>query len=357
MIDGKPGPSARAGTEDHRTLLDLMDAWSRIGRSGFGNVRGTGGIAAARGYVVMKQTFEIADRQLAACADGQGRIVVYSNPSESERRFLVEELRIDDHTLASALDPDELSRVEFEDDYIALIYKRPKNYSTLGHQLVFGVSSIGVFLFPDRVRIVTPEESPVFEGPIRQRVSSLPSVVLRLISRAVSHFREHLRAINMVSDELQGEINRSMDNKHLIAMFSLEKSLVYYVSALHSNAALLEKLRLNASKIGFTAEDLEMLDDLVIDNNQCVRQAEISSNILASLMDARASVVANNINVLMKRLNVITIAFMVPTLVVSAFSMNVPIPLQEQSWMFYGIHVVAILSALAFLYVWKRLSS
>jgi len=301
----------------------------------------------------MKQTFEIADRQVAACAEGQGRIVVYSNPNENERRFLVEELQIDDHTLASALDPDELSRVEFEPDYTAMIYKRPKNYSS-SHQLVFGVSSIGVFLFKDRVRIVTPEESAVFEAPLRQRVSSLPSVVLRLISRAVGHFREHLRAINMVSDELQGEINRSMENKHLIAMFSLEKSLVYYVSALHSNAALLEKLRLNANKIGFTPEDLEILDDLVIDNNQCARQAEISSNILASMMDARASIVANNINTLMKRLNVITIAIMVPTLVVSAFSMNVPIPYADRPWMFFVIHIVAILSALGFLWLWKR---
>ena len=302
----------------------------------------------------MKQTFEIADRQVAPCADGQGRIVVYSNPNENERHFLVEELQIDDHTLASALDPDELSRVEFEPEYIALIYKRPKNYSS-SHQLVFGVSSIGVFLFPDRVRIVTQEESPVFETPLRQRVSSLPSVVLRLISRAVGHFREHLRAINMVSDELQGEINRSMENKQLIAMFSLEKSLVYYLSALHSNAALLEKLRLNASKIGFTSDDLEMLDDLVIDNNQCARQAEISSNILASMMDARASIVANNINTSMKRLNVITIAIMVPTLVVSAFSMNVPIPFAEKWWMFFVVHLVAIFSAVGFLWVWKRL--
>ncbi len=302
----------------------------------------------------MKQTYEIADRQVAACADGQGRIVVYSNPNEKERRFLVEELEIDDHTLDSALDPDELSRVEIEPSYIAMIYKRPKNYTASGHQLVFGVSSIGVFLFPDRVRIVTPEESPVFEVPQRQRVSSLPSVVLRLISRAVAHFREHLRAINMVSDELQGEINRSMENKHLIAMFSLEKSLVYYLSALHSNGALLEKLRLNASKIGFTPEDLEILEDLTIDNNQCARQAEISSNILASMMDARASIVANNINALMKRLNVITIAIMVPTLVVSAFSMNVPIPYADRWWMFFTVHIVAILSAVGFLCLWKR---
>jgi len=303
----------------------------------------------------MKRTYEILDRQVAPCPDGQGRIIVYVNPDERERPFLIDELKIDEHTLSSALDPDELARVEFEPEHAAMIFKRPRNYSS-AEQLVFGVTSTGVFLFRDRLRIVIADDAQLFEGSSRQRVDSLPCVLLRLMARAVVHFREHLRAINMVSDELQGEINRSMENKHLIGLFSLEKSLVYYVNALHSNGALLEKLRHNAAKIGFTTDELEMLDDLVIDNSQCARQAEMASNILASLMDARASIVANNLNVLMKRLNIITITIMVPTLVVSAFSMNVPIPFAGKPWAFYLIHVFALFSAGAFLYLWKRWS-
>lgn len=303
----------------------------------------------------MKQTYQISERVVAPCAEGQGPIVLYAQPNDDERRFLVNELKIDDHTLASALDPDELARVEFEPEHVALIYKRPRNYSS-GQQLMFGVTSTGIFLFKDRLRVVIGDDATPFEGGVRQRVDSLPGVLLRLLARTVVHFREHLRAINMVSDEVQGEINKAMENKHLIGMFSLEKSLVYYAHALQSNGALLDKLKYNAAKIGFTSDELEMLDDLIIDNNQLARQAEMSSNILASLMDARASIVANNINVLMKRLNVITIAIMVPTLVVSAFSMNVPLPMQDRPWAFYVIHVVALLSAGAFLYIWKKLT-
>lgn len=303
----------------------------------------------------MKQSFQISDRAVTACEEGKGPIVVYVNPDEKERRFLTEELEIDDHTLASALDPDELSRIEFGPQYTAIIYKRPRNYSS-DQQLLFGVASTGLFMFPDRLRVIVGEDFSPFEGGPRQPIDSLPGVMLRLMARAVVHFREHLRAINRVSDEIQGEINRSMENKHLIGMFSLEKSLVYYVSALQSNSALLEKLRHGAVKIGFSHDELDILDDLIIDNNQLARQAEMSSNILASLMDARASIVANNINVLMKRLNVITIAIMVPTLVVSAFSMNVPIPMQDRPWMFYFVHLIALLSAVVFLYLWKRLS-
>ncbi len=301
----------------------------------------------------MRQTYRLVERRVLPDEGGQGPIVVHVNPAEDERRRLIQELAIDEHTLGSALDPDELARLEFEPQHLALIFKRPKNYSD-GNQLTFGVASTGVFMFPDRVHIVMADEAPLFNGAPGPRATSLPGLVLALIGRAIVHFREHLRGISRVSDELGGEINRAMENRHLISMFSLQKSLVFYVNAINSNGALLAKLRNAAARIGFGAEDLELLEDLVIENDQCGRQAEIYSNILASLMDARASIVANNLNVLMKRLNVITIAIMVPTLVVSAFSMNVRIPLQTFGGAFWVILVLASLSAAGFLWLWKR---
>jgi magnesium transporter len=301
----------------------------------------------------MKTTYQLLDRRVIADADHAGPIAVYVNPAADERRYLIDDLRIDEHTLASALDPDELSRLEFEPEHVAIIFKRPKNYSD-GEQFTFGVASTGVFLFHDRVRVVVDDEAGLFDGVAISRVASLPGLVLRLISRAIVHFREHLRGISRVSEELGSEINRAMENKHLISMFSLQKSLVYYVNAINSNGALLAKLRNAGTRIGFVPEEQELLDDLIIENDQCGRQAEIYSNILASLMDARASIVANNLNVLMKRLNVITIAIMVPTLVVSAFSMNVHIPLESHPWAFWLVLTVAGGSAGAFLWIWKR---
>ncbi len=111
---------------------------------------------------------------------------------------------------------------------------------------------------------------------------------------------------------------------------------------------LIEKLQNNAAKIGFTPGALEFLDDIIIENNQCHEQAEIYSNILASLMDARASIVSNNLNVLMKTLNIITIGIMVPTLVVSIFSMNVGIPLPKHPLAFWIIMGLAATSIIGF---------
>ena len=300
----------------------------------------------------MRKQYAIVERKLVE-AQGDGcAVTIFVNPDEHERRYLVDELKLDEHTFTSALDPDELSRLEFEPEHAAVIYKRPKNYSA-AEQYLFKVASGGAFLFKDRLEIVVAEDVPLFDGVQFSRISSPADVILKLISRSIIHFREHLKVISAISDELQKQINTAMDNRLLINMFTLQKSLVYYVNSISSNGALLDKLRHNAARIGFSTDEVEFLDDLIIENSQCYKQAEIYSNILASLMDARASIVSNNLNVLMKRLNIITIAIMVPTFVVSAFSMNVGIPLQKHPLAFWIIMCLAFLSATTFLLYWR----
>jgi magnesium transporter len=300
----------------------------------------------------MLRICQIKDHQVSDCSNEQGNIWVYVNPSDEEKKHLVNELKIDEHTLASALDPDELSRLEFEPEHTALIFKRPKNYSSRD-ELLFKVSSVGIFLFKDRLIVVMPEETPLFEGKQFQRVASLNDLLLKLIYRSIYHYLEHLKIINMITDSLEHKISSSMENKYLLNLFTLEKSLVYYLNAINSNSMLIEKLKTNAAKIGFSPEGLEFLDDIIIENNQCYRQAEIYSNILASMMDARASIVSNNLNVLMKTLNIITIGIMVPTFVVSAFSMNVGIPLSWHPGAFWMVMGLALVSVVAFMLFWR----
>jgi magnesium transporter len=144
-----------------------------------------------------------------------------------------------------------------------------------------------------------------------------------------------------------------MKNKYLINLFTLEKSLVYYLNAINSNGFVIGRLKQNAQRIGFSTDSIELLDDIIIENNQCYKQAEIYSNILAGLMDARVSIVSNNLNILMKTLNIITIAIMVPTFVVSAFSMNVQIPLATHPWAFWVIMGLAATSVISFMFFWR----
>ena len=300
----------------------------------------------------MLKTYELDACKLREAGDGPCPVLVYINPDGDEKKRLIDEYKMDEHTLNSALDPDEVSRLEFEPEHLALIFKMPRNYSEKD-QLLFRVASTGAFLFKDRLVIVIPDDTPLFNGKPFNKVLTLPDLLLRLISRSIAHFRDHLKAINMLTDELEHKINTSMENRYLINLFTLEKSLVYFLNAINANGVVMEKLKHNAAKIGFSNEEIELLDDIIIENNQCNKQAEIYSNILASLMDARVSIVSNNLNILIKFLNIITIAIMVPTFVVSAFSMNVNLPLQQNQFSFYIIMGFAVLSVLGFMIFWK----
>lgn len=301
----------------------------------------------------MIRKFSIVGEKIVEGVCEANCVYFYIDPNDVEKKELTDQYKIDEHTLNSSLDPDELSRLEFEPDHLAIILKRPENYIDKS-QLLLKVSSMGMFLFSDKLIIVLLEDVPMMENKLFSRIASLQDVLLKLINRSIFHFFAHLKAINMISDELEGKINLAMENRYLINLFTLEKSLVYYLNSIHSNGVLLDRLKNNAMKIGLKPTDIEFLDDIIIDNNQCYRQAEIYSNILASLMDARASIVGNNLNVLMKTLNIITIGIMVPTFVVSAFSMNVHIPLQEHPYAFWIIMSFALVSVLGFMFFWRK---
>ena len=296
--------------------------------------------------------YHIANNRLVENDDAKSPILAFINPDDSERRLLIDTYGIDEHNLNSALDPDELARLECEPNHIAIVFKRPKNYSG-ADQLLFKATTLGLFYFGETLIIVMSEDTTLFEGRLFGKVASLRDVLLKLILRSIHHFLEHLRVINAISDDIEQKINRALENRFLINLFTLQKSLVYYQNAVNSNGVLIEKLRHNTARIGFTQEEAELLEDIVIENNQCFRQAEVYSNILASLMDARASIVSNNLNVLMKTLNIITISIMVPTIVVSVFSMNVKIPLAHLPWAFWVIMGLAGVAMAAFLGFWK----
>jgi magnesium transporter len=284
----------------------------------------------------MLKRMRICESKVVEDGGGQCQISIFINPDEAERRTLIDSFRLDEHTLNSSLDPNELARMEFEPEHIAVITKRPKRYSAADNFL-FHISSIGLFMFPDHLVIVLNEDIPLFEGKPFSRVNSVQELALKIIYRSIFHFEEHLRIINMCSDELEKEINRAMENKTLLNLFTLEKSLVYYLNAISSNGRVIEKFRANAGRIGLTGENLELLDDLAIENAQCHEQAQIYSEVLSGLMDARVSIVSNNLNVLMKTLNIIMIGLMVPTLFVSIFSMNLNIPMMHHPLAFWFV--------------------
>lgn len=301
----------------------------------------------------MLHTYDIADGTLREKTAGEGNILLFVAPTEAERNRLIEALQIDMHTLESALDPDEPTRLEFEPGHTAVIVKRPKKYDA-EDDFLFKITSVGLFLFPDKLIIVLADDTLRFEGKLFRQITSLHDMMLKIISRATQHFEQHLRVVNKISGEIEMKINRAMENRHLLHLFTLEKSLVYYVNAISSNGRVIERLRAAAAKIGFQPEEMELLDDVAIENNQCLEVANTYSQVLAGLMDARASIVSNNLNVLMKSLTIIMLAVMVPQGVLGMFSMNVRMPFNDaNSIAFWLIVGGSLVSALAVLWFWR----
>ena len=300
----------------------------------------------------MRTLYQLQNQTISPSRVGHANIYFYLSPDEKTKQELVNTYGIDEHTLNSALDPEELSRIEFEPNHVAIIFKRPRNYSA-EDKFFFRVVSAGMFLFSDALIIVSEEDLSLFEGKHFQKIHSLHEVILRLLSATIVHFYDHLKIINSVSVDIEQKINTSLENKHLINMFALEKSLVYYLNAINANGIVLEKLRINATKFNMDPDCQELLEDLRIENRQCAKQAEIYSNILGSLMDARVSIVNNNLNVLMKTLTKITLLLMAPTLIVSIFSVNVPFPMQGTRFGF-GVIVGLAMASIAAIVIFFR---
>lgn len=260
----------------------------------------------------MIKRYKIENRQILPAEAETPAIWVVVTPTEDEKKWLTENFALDEHDFASAFDPEEPARMEFEPDHLALIFKRPKNYSSKDH-FMFKVSTMGLFLFKDKLILALSEDINMFSGKYFKNVNGIREIFLKLIYNSIFHFMEHLKVINMIAEEIETKITHSMENRHLLNLFTLEKSLVYYLNAINANSYVIDRLKHNTEKAGLSQKSVEFLDDIIIENNQCYRQAEIYSNIFSSLVGARASIVSNNLNILMKNLNAIVIAVAIPS--------------------------------------------
>ncbi len=298
----------------------------------------------------MRQYYGINESRIVSMEGGP--IQVFVEPDAAEKRILLEELGIDPHDLACALDPDEIGRLESDGERLNVIMKLPRNF-TSENQLLFTVTSAGLFLTPDRLIIVTTDNADLFEDRNMKVVRNLRDAMLKIFYGAIGHFLGHLKVINMLQEALEKRVNASMGNRYLLDMFTLEKSLVYFVNGIASNEAVLEKLRVYAGKTVKDPNELGILDDIVIENKQCGKQAEIYSSILTGLMDARGSVVNNNLSILMKQLTIVSIIFMPMNVLAGMGGMSEFSAMTHGTpyWLSYSLFAMGLV-AVGFITVW-----
>ena len=279
----------------------------------------------------MIRRFQLEGGTMVPSDSDDASVLLFVSPEPAERERLRVTYGLDEHTLLSALDPDEVSRIEFAPDRAFLIWKRPTNYSGKD-TFYFNVASMGLLLLENRLVVIVNENIP-FPGGIRTMTAlQRPlDILLAVLLNTIQHYLEHLKVVKMIARDLQEKINLSMENKHLIQMFNLTESLVYYLNAINSNGVVLARLRVHYEKSGAPPELLSLLDDLSIENNQCYRQAEIYSTVLSGLMDARGNLINNNMNILLKNLTMINVVFLPLNLIAGIGGMS------EYSMMTQGV--------------------
>lgn len=285
--------------------------------------------------------FTIVGEHLRRSTSEAAIVSVFSNPSSAAQRDRLEALGIDDHMLESALDPDEISRLEYDPDeqQAFIVLKRPKQESNARPELL-EISSIGMLFQPNRLIIVVPDEEPLIEEG--DRAETLRTLLLRITAYVVNEFMLELKRVKRTSRDIQARLNQSIGNRELLRMFSLSEGLVYNINAIEGNGRALSRLRHLSQRLQFNEEEMEYLDDIVIDNHQCSRQAEIFSTVLGGLLDARGNIINNNMNLLLKNLTIINVVFLPLSVIAGMGGMS------EYTIWLEALHIDLMMGYLAF---------
>lgn len=271
------------------------------------------------------------------------------NINRDDITLLEEQYNISSELLADIMDQDEQSRIEREDDYVALIIRLPALSDDSKGINQYAVP-LGIVLYKDTVITICQSDSIVLEDFSKNRFRQYPvatkeGFVISILGRATMVYIRLLKYINRQKSLVEEQLQKSIMNYELIQLLQIQKSLVYFSTSLSTNETLMERLlKIPYFKLA-SEEERDFLEDTITDNKQAIEMANIYTTILTGTMDAFASVIGNNMNVIMKRLTIISIALMFPTLIVSFYGMNIELPYMHQPYAWVGALSICGISA------------
>ena len=300
------------------------------------------------------------DLSIATAEKGSWINVV--NPDSDDLQIVSMVTEIPTDVLKMALDTEERSRVEIEDDYVFVVINIPIILETDSYDTL----PLGVFITPDFIVTVCLQETDVMKAFTQNKYPLFYTFkktrfLFQILFRTATLFLRYLQQINHRTDDIESILRHSMRNREFFMLLELQKSLTFFASALRGNGAVMEKLlrlRRNQSLhhlLKLYEEDEDLLEDVIIENKQAIEMVELYSNILMNMYDTFASIISNNLNIVMKFLASITIILSVPTTIFSLWGVNVPLPFQENEWGFFLVITIAMIcSAVAVALLWMK---
>lgn len=258
---------------------------------------------------------------------------------QQEFTNLSEELDIPLDFLTDSLDIDERPRFEEEDNVKLIVIKTPTENNSFNESDAYYITiPICIILTHNQIVTVNSFENGAIKKFLNTFQNRHPDkknmMVLKVIEKITQTYLEFLKEINQRRNLMEQKLYASNRNEELLELMKIQKSMVYFVTALRSNEILLLKMA-RTNFLGLNDEEKEFLDDLAVDMSQALEMANIYTNILSSTLDAFASIINNNMNNVLKRLTSITIILSLPALVTGIYGMNVPIPYSDSHYAFY----------------------
>lgn len=270
-------------------------------------------------------------------------------PSEQELLLVSKKTGVAIEFLRSALDEEETSRIDMENNNLLFIVDIPFTEME-ENSLTYDTYPLAIIHTESVIITICLKNSKILTDFIEGKVKSFftfkrSRFILQILYKISTYYLLYLRQIDKKSLMIEKKLHKSMKNKELIQLLSLEKSLVYFSTSLKSNELTLEKM-LKLDIMQKYPEDKDVLEDVIIENKQAIEMANIYSNILSGTMDAFASVISNNLSIVMKFMTSITIVMSIPTVISGLFGMNVAVPWND-SLTPYGFWYVLILITIA----------
>lgn len=279
-------------------------------------------------------------------------------PTVDEIRRVETELAILPSFIRDPLDDEEKPHVDTEDEQVLIVVDIPYVYEEDGTQM-YETMPMGIVVTDDYIITVSFRKNEIIETIKRNRLKEFfthkhTRFTFQLLFIASKEFLRYLRLIDKKTDDAERTLRKAMRNKELFMLLQLEKSLVFFTTSLKSNEMVMERL-LRGKGLKKYEEDQDLLEDVIIENKQAIEMANIYSSILSSMMGTFASVISNNLNMVMKFLAAMTIVLSIPTLIASVWGMNVGVPWEGN---IMGFVYVGAISALAtggaFFLLWKK---
>ncbi|MFS8228441.1 magnesium transporter CorA family protein [Staphylococcus aureus] len=280
-------------------------------------------------------------------------------PDREEIENLMEQYNIPEDFIRDPLDSEESSRIEYDEDtgYSLIIIDLPIVNSTNRSVLSFVTIPLGIIIGNGIIVTVCDAENEFLENLPKRDINLKfhSRFALEILTTIADHYNRNLRLLNKIRIRIEKELKNNITNKQLFKLMEVEKSLVYFLAALKGNDTIIKKLfRLPAIKR--FEEDEELLEDLIIENNQAIETTELHQRILESITTSYASLLSNDMNTIMKTLTLFTVLLTLPTLVFSFFGMNVPLPIDDHSYISWIIVVgiSLILVVIVSIFLWRK---